>query len=404
MLLIFRNPHFRLLWIAGAFNDMGLVMYFMVNGWLALTLTDSPFWVGATAGMSGLGLMSFSILGGVLADRANRRRLIVGAQLAEVAMGLALAALIFSGNVRMWQVLAVAFLFGAVAALKMPARMAMTLDVVGRERLLSATAASFATFTVMGIVSPLVGGAVVSALDIGWAYVIIGGSHLSAAGILVTLTYAPRASSRSSSPWEDLKVGIRYAFTTPTVRTLVLILLVTQAFGGTFETMMPVMARDVLGVGVAGLGYMLAAANGGGTVSTLIVSSVGEIRNKGRPMVVASAAFGLFVVLFAASTWVPLSMTLLALAGASIMVYEAMLNTLLQTAVPDEMRGRVLSFQAFSWGLIGVSGFHTGAIASLLSPQAAIAIGGGVVFLNALRMFPVASRLRDQPAEVATGD
>ena len=404
MQLIFQNPRFRLLWISVAFNDMGIFLYFMVQGWLVLTVTGSPFWVGATMGMAGLGTMAFSPLGGVLADRLDRRSLIIGGQLVQAAYASVMAALVLSDQIQLWHILLVAFVDGGVASIKIPAREALTLDLVGRENLLRATAANFMAMTLFGMAAPLIGGVVITAFDIGWAYVIWAGVSMAAAVVLLRLTGVPRRPRKArGSPLQDLKIGIRYALATPTVRTLLLIILVTEIFGWAHESMLPVMARDELDVGASGLGYLLSAAAAGALVGTLVVSAMGDIKEKGRLMVVGQAGFGLFLVLFALSSSFPLSMVLLALAYALGVAFEAIIVTLLQTSVPDEMRGRVLSFQAFMWGISFSAGFHTGAIASAVGAPVTIAIGGGVVLLNALRLLPTMSRFRES-AETEAAD
>ena len=404
MLLIIRNPKFRLLWFSTIFNDMGLIMYMVVHGWLALEVTDSPFWVGATSGMGGLGMMAFSIFSGVLADRFDRRKLIIGTHLIEIAMAFVLAFIILSGRIQLWEVLVFAFLSGVLISAKIPSKMALTLDVVGRSRLLNATAANFTAMTMMGIIAPILSGAVISAFDIGWAYVIIGVAYLISAAILANLRGIVRAEKEPSSPWDDLKEGVRYVFTTPVVRMLILMVLVSEAFGWSHEVMLPVMAREVLNVGASGYGYLIAAGSVGGLVSTVIMSSMGEIGNKGRLLIVGLGGYGLFLMLFASSTSFSLSLVLIAFAYASVIIYETTLTTLLQTVVPDEMRGRVLSFQTFTWGVTGFSGFHTGAIASAVGAPLSIAIGGGVVLLNALRLTRRVSRLQIPSSEPAVGD
>ena len=397
LLTLFRDPRYRLLWINVVLSDMGFIMFVMVHGWLALILTDSPFWVGATAGVQGLGILGASTIVGVLVDRLNRVKLIRGAQLLQAAMLLVMAILVLTGHDQLWQVLIIGFLHGLAVAVRTPARMALTLDVVGRGRLLSATAANFAAMAIIGIVAPLLAGAVVSIANIGWAYVIMGGAYCGAATVLFGLkveTRGRRMGGETSSPWSDFKQGFRYVSTTPIIRTLILMALVCEVFGWAHESMLPVMARDELKVGAAGLGYLLAAASGGGLTAMLVLSSLGDLREKGRLLVGGYGGFGLFLALFAASRWFPPSMVLLALAYAAAVMYETAISTLLQTVVPDEMRGRVLSFQVFTWGLTGVSGFLTGAVALALGAPVAIAIGGGVLLLNAARLAGLTSRFR----------
>ena len=404
MNLVLKNPQFRLLWFSAIFSSMARMMYFMVHGWLALVISDSPFWVGATMGAHGVGIMAFSGLGGVLADRIERRKLILISEATSGAATFVLAALIFSGHVQLWHLLVLALLTGMMSAFMVPASMALTLDLVGRKRLLTATAAIFASMTVMGAVSPLIGGFVVSKFDIGWAYIIMATAYVAATGFVLRLHDVPIVKASTASHWEDLKEGVKYVFTSRAVRALMIVLVVTEGFGWAHEAMLPVMARDVLHVGPSGLGYLMAAASAGGTVSTLIVSSLGDFRNKGGLLILGHGGFAVFLLLFASSRSFPLSMALLAAAYAMNFVYEAMMNTLLQTAVPDNMRGRVLSFQAFSWGLTGFSGFYTGGIASRFGAPLAIALGGGVVLLNALRIARGASRFNVQVDEGQPGD
>lgn len=406
MLLVFRNARFRLLWISVIINYVGLMTYFTVHGWLALTVSDSAFWVGATAGVSGLGLMGCSVVSGVLVDRLNRKKLIIAAQLAQATMALTLAVLIFTDQVVLWHVMLVAFLDGTFMAIKIPSRFALILDVAGRENLLKGTAANFAAMTMMGIAIPPLAGYIVGAHGIAWAYVMMSSAFVVSAIVLAFLSgVTPIVRARISSPLQDLKQGFRYAITTPQVRALLLLTLTSEAFGWAHETMLPVMAGKVLEAGPQGLGYLLSAGSAGALVSTLAMSSMGDIKNKGRVLIAGYMGFGFFLIMFAQSPWLPLSMLLLGLAYASVAVYETTVSTLLQTVVPDEMRGRVLSLQSLTWGFTGASGFHTGAIAALVGAPLAISIGGGMLILNGLRMVRgIGDRFQEAQVEPATGD
>ena len=406
MLLVLRNPRFRLLWISIVINYVGLMTYFTVHGWLALTVSDSAFWVGATAGVSGLGLMGCSVFSGVLVDRMNRKKLIIAAQLAQATMAIILAALIFTDSVVLWHVMLVAFLDGTFLGIKIPARFALVMDVAGRENLLKGTAANFAAMTMMGIAIPPLAGYIVATHDIAWAYVMMGSAFAVSAVILSFLGGITRTvHERIASPVQDLKEGLRFAVTTPQVRALLLLTLTSEAFGWAHETMLPVMAGRVLEAGPQGLGLLLAAGSTGALISTLIMSSMNDMKNKGRVLMAGYICFGIFLLLFAQSPWLPLSMLLLGMAYACVAIYETTLSTLLQTAVPDRMRGRVLSLQSFTWGVTGTSGFHTGAIAAILGAPLTISIGGGVLVLNGIRLVrSIGRRFADARLEPAPGD
>ena len=410
MVLLFTNPRFRLLWFGVVLTWLSAVLLLMVMGWLALSLTDSPFWVGAAMGMTGLGMMGTSAIGGVLADRLPRRNIVVVSGLAHVALAGLLSLTILLGLVLLWHVLAVALLVGIAAGLRAPAFSALTLDVVGRARLLSGNAANFAGLGVAGAIGPLVGGAVVSVWDIGWAFVIVACTELAGVAVMSRLSVpspapaaandAEAAAARRLSPWPAFTEGAVYVFSTSNVRTLILMGLVGELFVWAHVAMLPVMARDVLGSGVAGFGYLQAGSFAGLFIATIVVSNLGDVRRKGLMLVTGAVGFGLLTMAFAASRDFTLSLGLLAAAYAMAALYEVTLTTLVQTIVPDAMRGRVISFQAFTWGANAFSGFHTGAIANLVGAPLAIAIGGGVFVAYAIRVIPTAGRLQGPEPEV----
>lgn len=383
-------------------------MYFTVHGFLALTVTDSPVWVGVSSGVGGLALVSFSLVAGVLADRYDRRKLVIGALCVHIVLASIVAALIFADRIELWHILVASFLDGVVTAIKVPSRMALTLDVAGRERLLSATAANLAAMTGVGIFVPILGGQIGERFDIAWAYVIMAGAFAIAVGFMIALgTVSKEETEVKESPFQAAKSGVRYVFTTPRVRLLVLMALTSEMFGWAHETMLPVMARDVLHIGLAGQGYLLSAGSIGALLATLVISARKDVENKGRMLLGGYFGFGFFLVLFALSPLLgllPLTLLLLGFAYASVITYEAALSTLIQTTVPDHMRGRVLAFQIMTWGVTGSSGFHMGAISAALGAPVAIAAGGVVLMLNTARMIRKVSIFKTQSTEVASGD
>jgi MFS family permease len=280
--------------------------------------------------------------------------------------------------------------------------MALTLDIAGKSRLLSATAARFAGMTVAGMIAPLVAGVVVTSAGIGWAYTMITGGYLASLIIMLILRTPKPGNREKTSPIEDLRQGVTYVIRTPLIRSLIGMIFITEAFGWAHESMLPVMARDVLDAGASGLGYMLAAGFAGATVSTVLISNKGEVRNKSNMLIGGCLGFGVFLVFFSWSQWLILSMAFLAGAYASVIVYETTINTMLQTLVPDELRGRVLSFQTMMWGVTGLAGFHTGAIASAMGAPVAIALGAVVVILNTLRIARHRSQFDAESAESGT--
>ena len=401
MFLILHNPQFRLLLAASLAMSMAQLIFMMVQPWLALEATDSVFWVGATVGAAGAGLLSFSVVGGVLADRVDRRKLIIGGAAVQTLVAGGIAVLAFAGQIKLGYIMMFAFADSALMAILVPSFMALLLDVVGKERLLSAVSIDHVFSGAAGIGVPIAVGAVLNAFDIAWAYVIV--AACDAAGVVFLLrlrSVAPVEKAERASPIADLKEAVRFVFTTPTIRALILGVLVIEYFGFMHEPMMPVMARDVLDAGPSGLGYLFSAGSAGSLVASLVLAGVGDIKQKGRLLAIGAAAFGGLLIAFAWSRSLPMSLGFFGLAYAGLMVYDATMQTLLQVTVPNEMRGRVLGFQTVTWGIVMLSGFQTGAIATAIGAPATIALGGGVAILTAVILFRRVGRIDEvQPEE-----
>lgn len=407
MLLILRNARFRLLWTSMVVSELGIMFHITAHGWLTLTVTDSPFWVGAVAGVSGLSIIVFSTVSGVLADRLNRKYLILMTIIVQAGVATTLAALIFTEEIRLWHILLASTIEAGMMSIRVPSRMALVMDIAGRRNIQNATAANFAAMTGTGILIPPIAGQLIENYGIAWAYVSMAIAFLVSAVMLTFLSGVGRAERTGvTSPLQDFTDGVRYVFSTPAVRLLVLLMLTSEIFGWAHEAMIPVMARDVLMTGPSGVGYLIAAGSTGALLSALVLSAIGDIRRKGIALVGGYIGFGAFLMLFASSRSLILSLLLIAAAWAAVALYETILSTLLQTSVPNEMRGRVLSFQTFTWGLSGLSGFQTGAIAARLGAPLAVGIGGGILVLNGLRLIrTLVSRYReDKPAPAGIGE
>ena len=399
MHLIFRNPQFRLFWTAGIFGDVSLIAYFTVHGWLALQVTDSPFWVGATAGVGGIAMTVLAPLGGVLVDRFPKVNVVRAGSALRGTLAVALTVLVFTDSVELWHVLAFSVAQGAAAAMRVPGMKTLSMDIAGVENLLAASAARMTSMTVVGVVVPLSIGPVVDAVGIGWAYVTIAVGDLTSVA-LMSLVRPPQSTetSQGASPLAALLSGIGYSLHHPLVRTILGFMVLTEMFGWSVEPILPVVVRDVLGGGATGLGMLFAAASGGAAVSALVLSSVRVVPHKGWLMVIGIVGFGCFLFCFALSRSMPLSLALFLMAGASTSLYETAADTILQSGVDRAMRGRVLSFQAMLWGVSGMSGFHVGAIANSFGAPIAIGIGGVVVTLAGIGLAKFAGKL-DRPVQ-----
>ncbi|MDA1188770.1 MAG: MFS transporter [Chloroflexi bacterium] len=392
MLSTFNDRSYRLFFANSLFSDIGHIVFVFTQGWLTLHITDSALWVGVVGGAYGVGILLFSVLGGVLADRLNRKWLLAGAQVAEGAVGLALAGLVAADIVALWHMVLGSVLFGAATSVRLPTRHTLILDLVGRNRLLKGTAASFTSMQVANIAGPLIAGLVLKSVDPAFAYVVVVGAAVIAISSISTITYRKAEREEKRAPLRDMRDGLRYVLKTPAIRALLLLAVVVEAFAWSHEWLLPVVAEDVLRIGPDGLGYMMSIAAAGAVAGTLVISSVKEFERRGRFLIIAVGTFAVLLAGFSFSRWFPVSALLLALAYGAAVAYETVLSTIIQTSVPQGMRGRVLSLQTATWGLTGIGGFMMGAVATALSVPLAISIGAGVVLLNALRLIPIASR------------
>ena len=397
MRLILGNAQFRILLASSLMFSMSHLLFMMLQPWLALETTDSVFWVGATVGASGAGLLCFSVVGGVLADRFPRKKVLASALFVQMLVAGTVAVLALTGQMRLPFILLFSFVDALMLAVVAPSSLALVLDVVGRGRLLTALSIQHVVSGAAGIGTPLAAGKVLDSLDIGWAYVIVAACHL--AGMLLILKLRPATSQKPNrtSALAGLKEAAGYVFRTPVVRLLILGILFIEYFGFMHEPMIPVMVRDVLNAGPTGLGYVFSAGYAGGFAASLVLAGLGDVQRKGKLMAFGIVVFGGFLVAFAWSRSLPLSLVLFGLGGAGMLVYDTTIQTLLQTVVPDGMRGRVLGFQSVSWGIVWSSGFLTGAIAEAIGAPATITLGSGVVVVLAAILYRSVARIGEAP-------
>ena len=368
------------------FNDAALAIEPLALGWLVLDITNSPLWVGISAGVAGVGMTLFSPVAGVLADRYNRKHLLILSLLVQSLAAIILGILLLMDFLQLYHALLFSFVSGLTGSVKFSCKMALTLDLAGRNNLLKGIAANFFSMTIMGVVAPLAGGLILAELGMGQAFLLIGALLLVSLMVVSLLKGIESPQYRGVSHVDDFLEGVRYMFRSPSVRLLILAVMVSETFGWAVESMLPVIARDELGLGPEGFSYLMSAGALGAAVTTVTISVVPNIENKGKLVLLGIIGFGIGLIVFAFSKLLILSLFCLAFTFGCGVAYESGLSTLIQEVIPDRMRGRVLSFQTFCWGFSGMAGFHAGPIAALLGAPIAVAVGGGVVALNGFRI------------------
>ena len=252
------------------FNDAALAIEPLALGWLVLDITNSPLWVGISAGVAGVGMTLFSPVAGVLADRYNRKHLLILSLLVQSFAAIILGILLLMDLLQLYHALLFSFVSGLTGSVKFSCKMALTLDLAGRNNLLKGIAANFFSMTIMGVVAPLAGGLILVELGMGQAFFLVGALLLVSLMVVSLLKGIESPQYRGASHVDDFMEGVRYVFRSPSVRLLILAVMVSETFGWAVESMLPVIARDELGLGPEGFSYLMSAGALGAAVTTAV--------------------------------------------------------------------------------------------------------------------------------------
>jgi MFS family permease len=379
----------------------------VAQAWLVLRLTDDPFALGVVAAAQFGPVLLFGLVGGVVADALPKRRALVVVQSAMCLVAFALAALVASGRVEVWMVVLLAAALGVANAVEMPTRQAFVIEMVGRADIANAVALNSAVFNGSRIVGPALAGLLIAAVDLPAVFVLNGASYGAAIAALLaiderSLAPAPRSSLERSPVAVAAHVGegLAYVRRTPEVLLPLTVLGLVATAGMNFQVLVPVMARDVLAVGAEGFGFLMAAA-GTGSLSGALAIAFG-LRPTRALLLGGAIGFGLCEVAFAVARWFPASLALMVGMGFGVIAIAATVNTTIQLAVPDRLRGRALSVYVTVFaGSAPIGGLIAGAIASAWGAPAALVVGGSVSLAVGVAAVAVARRLGGVPARAS---
>ena len=352
------------------------------EGWLILTLTNSPFYVGLTSALSSLGVLLFSLYAGVIADRTDKRRFIVFMQVAFMLEAFAVAILVWTGVIQVWHVLTLATLLGIASAFDIPMRQSFVYDMVGKDDLMNAIALNSSLFNGARVIGPAIAGLLIGAVGIAACYFLNGLSYIAViVGLLMMTLPRPQRLESTVSVWAGFREVLVYLRNDARLRVLMILTAILSIFGFPYLTMMPVFARDVLHRGAGGYGALTSSVGIGAVLGALGVAlRSSRIRARGRLMLMGGTAFGILLILFAGSRSLALSMVLLGLAGCAMIVNNSITNTLLQMAAPDHLRGRIMGFYSFVFvGMAPFGAFLFGIVAEHTGVSTTIAAGGAIV-------------------------
>jgi len=355
------------------------------QGWLALELSNDPFMVGLVAAAANFPVLLLSLPAGVLADRVPKLRLVMLAQALMLLEASTLFWLVWSGNITMVWLLSLATIHGSLAAVEIPARQALVADLVGREDLLDAIALNSSGFNLARIVGPSVAAVAIAQWGLAACFGLNAISYLAVlAGLLRIRLPVREVAKVTMRPIEGILEGLRYIRSTPEILALVKIAAVFSVCGVPYITLMPVFARDSLGLGASGYGTMLTVVGLGALVGALSLASSAQRVRPGRLLRASSQSFGALLLILGAVRTPWLAAVVLFFAGMAMILNNATTNGMLQTRSPDAFRGRVMSVYSFVFiGFSPLGSFVGGAIARWVGAEVAIAAGGAVMLMYA---------------------
>ncbi len=391
-----RHPNYRL-WFTGQLVSLfGSWMQATAQGFLVYELTRSPAYLGYVGFAAGIPTWLFMAYGGVFADRASRRRVLIATQSAMMVLAFILAALTFLGFIRPWHIVFLAFLLGVANAFDAPARHAFVPEMVPREDLTNAIALNSTIFNSAIAVGPAVAGVTYALFGPGWCFMINGLSFLAVIAALMMMKVKPAVRAVSdASAWQDLKDGFRYVLDQGLIRTLILIVTVTGLFGSAFGVLIPAWAVDILHGNATTNGWLQSARGFGALLGALLIASLGRFNFRGRLLTLGTLAFPVFLLVFALVRWLPLSLLALAASGGALVFTFNIANALVQTLVRDDLRGRVMGIYSLTFfGFLPIGALWIGLAAEKFGEPAAVIFNAGALLVFSAIVAFLAPRLR----------
>ena len=382
------------MWTGACASSIGTWMQVLAQSWLVLKLSNSPFLLGLDAFLGGIPIFLFSLVGGVVADRIERRKVLLISQCVQMGCAFLLTALIGFHLVRVWQILCLSFIAGLAQAFGGPAYQALIPTLVDKEDMPNAIALQSIQFNVARVIGPVIGGLALTQLGELWCFALNGVSFLAPIISLLALKARFYPAKTSESILAGVKQGISFIRSQSAMEALMVLAFCMTLLGVPMMTFLPVFAKDVFHQGPTTFTLFLAASGAGSIVGALTVAALGNVRHKGRIALIMLTCLGAGISGFALSTSLWLSCVTLFISGASLISVFALVNSLVQLITTNEMRGRVMSVYNFAFrGGMPMGNLLTGWLVPLFTAPIVLAANGLVLILVAVYFLSVQRRV-----------
>jgi MFS family permease len=403
-----KYPQYRNYWLGMLASVSGFQLFFYGQLWLVNELTDSPLFLGYVGLANAVPAILLNLVGGVIADKFDRRRLLVLTQSLSGILIFLLATLVMLDWVEVWHVLAIAFFAGAVNAFDQPVRRALFPHLIERKDMMSAVSLNSIIWQGTRIIAPAAAGLIIGFFGTSVNFYVGGAGFVVMAVVARRLRVPPMKGMARGSAIGDLLEGVKYIKKHSIFSFLITLTFFNSFFGMAYFMLMPVIAKDVLEVGAEGMGVLLGASGVGALMVAVWMSVTSGIRRYGLLIIGGAAMMGLLIAALGltAEYWdsFALSIGLLFLAGAAGTMYMNSTTVALQMMVPDGMRGRVMGFHAMTWSILPLSGLWAGALGSVIGVPLAVAIGGFAVAGFALGAPLMYRQARDMGSVIRKGE
>ena len=387
---IFRSFHYknyRLFFGGQSISLIGTWIQRIATPWLVYHLTDSVFLLGLVGFAGQLPTFIIAPFGGVLTDRWNRYKILIVTQIASMIQAFILALLYLTGTIEVWHIVLLSIFLGFVNAFDVPARQSFVVEMVEKkEDLGNAIALNSSMVNGARLLGPSIAGILITFAGEGICFLINGASYLFVIGSLLLMKVAPRKiNGQNTRVLKELKEGFSYAFGFAPIRYIILLLAVVSLMGMPYTVLAPVFAKEILHGGSHTFGFLMGASGLGALTGALYLASRKNVLGLVRIVPLAAGIFGIGLISFSLSRYLPLSLVLMVITGLGMMLQMASSNTILQTIIDDDKRGRVMSFYTMAFmGTAPFGSFIAGALAKIIGAPNTILIGGIVCILGAL--------------------
>ena len=382
----FKYRNYRLFFAGQSISLVGTWMERLAIGWLAYKLKDSALILGLVAFAGQIPALFLMPLGGVLADRYNRHKVLIITQTLAMLQAIVLSILVFKGHVTIWHLMMLNFSLGIINSVDMPTRQAFVIEMIGnKDDLSNAIALNSSMVNFARLAGPTLAGIIVAAFGEGMCFLINAISYLAVITSLLLMKITPRIKPKKASAFVQLKKGLQYSFGFAPIKYMILLLSAVSLTAIPYLVLMPIFAKDILHGGPKTLGFLMGFSGIGALIGAVYLASRKTVLGLGRVIVIATVIFGASLVAFSFSRTIWLSEVLLIFTGMGMMIHMAASNTILQTITSEDMRGRVMSLYTTSFmGIMPFGSLLAGSLANRIGAPHTLIIGGSICIAAAV--------------------